>query len=90
MPLALYYGAIFTNSEWAEIDFTIAGKILCSAYCCFGVALIGVATGALFDGLGEALRTYGEAQKALSWTKLKEDFEHEKKQRQAGASTMET
>lgn len=29
VPQALFFGAIFTLSEWADADFTITGKILC-------------------------------------------------------------
>ena len=75
VPQALFFGGIFTLSEWADVDFTFWGALLCVCYCLFGVAFIGLATGALYDGLGDALANYAEARKKIDWSKTKEWYD---------------
>ncbi|CAN0401224.1 unnamed protein product, partial [Scytosiphon promiscuus] len=33
IPDAMYYTAIFLGGEWADIDFTWPGKVLCCVLC---------------------------------------------------------
>lgn len=38
----MFYTAIFLGGEWAEIDFTWPGKVLCCVLCVFGIVLFGI------------------------------------------------
>jgi len=52
---ALYYCAIFLAGEWAVVDFTPAGSVLCTAMALIGVALFSIPVGVLFEGFQDKL-----------------------------------
>eukprot|EP00927_Polykrikos_kofoidii_P039095 TRINITY_DN3352_c0_g1_i1.p1 TRINITY_DN3352_c0_g1~~TRINITY_DN3352_c0_g1_i1.p1 ORF type:complete len:1262 (+),score=173.67 TRINITY_DN3352_c0_g1_i1:129-3788(+) len=55
MPHSLFYTAVFLCGEWALIDFTILGKLLCLVLSVVGIALYAIPTGTLFDSFGAVL-----------------------------------
>ncbi|CAD7937313.1 unnamed protein product [Amoebophrya sp. A25] len=71
---AIYGGSIFLLSEWFVCDFQVAGKILCIFYCVAGVGMFGIATGAIYDGLGEGLSQFVEYRRHVKWSMLKEEY----------------
>ncbi|CAD7942124.1 unnamed protein product [Amoebophrya sp. A120] len=70
----IYGGSIFLLSEWFVCDFQVPGKILCIFYCVAGVGMFGIATGAIYDGLGEGLNHFVKYRQHVTWSMLKEDF----------------
>jgi len=61
MPDTLYYVAIFLVGEWAVVDFTLPGKIICLWLCIVGIAIYAVPVGTLFDSFGAVLEDGLEA-----------------------------
>jgi len=59
MPISLYYVAIFLGGEWAVVDFTFAGKLVCMFLCIVGIGLYAVPLGSLFDSFGSVLESRG-------------------------------
>lgn len=59
MPISLYYVAIFLGGEWAVVDFTFAGKLVCMFLCIVGIGLYAVPLGTLFDSFGSVLESEG-------------------------------
>jgi len=55
MPDSLFFVAVFLGGEWAVVDFTIPGKILCMALCLVGIAVYAVPVGTFFDSFGKVL-----------------------------------
>jgi len=55
IPDSLYFVAIFLGGEWAMVDFTVPGKLLCLALCFVGIPLVAVPVGTLFDSFGAVL-----------------------------------
>jgi len=55
MPNTLYMTAVFLGGEWGVIDFTWAGRILCTLYCYLGIALYSIPAGIFFDKFGVVL-----------------------------------
>jgi len=49
LPMSLYYTGIFLGGEWALIDFTPPGQIVCIFYCVIGIGLHGIPVGAVFE-----------------------------------------
>mmetsp|Transcript_21568 Transcript_21568/g.31362 ORF Transcript_21568/g.31362 Transcript_21568/m.31362 type:complete len:1172 (-) Transcript_21568:211-3726(-) len=52
---ALYYCAIFLAGEWAVVDFTPLGSIVCTIMALIGVALFSIPVGVLFEGFQDML-----------------------------------
>jgi len=59
MPISLYYVTIFLGGEWAVVDFTFAGKLVCMFLCIVGIGLYAVPLGSLFDSFGSVLESRG-------------------------------
>ncbi|CAM9449358.1 unnamed protein product, partial [Hapterophycus canaliculatus] len=56
IPDAMYYTAIFLGGEWAEVDFTWPGKVLCCVLCVFGIVLFGIPVGTVFEAFQEVMQ----------------------------------
>ena len=52
---SMYYTAVILGGEWAKVDFSIPGKIVCCFAAVFGVALFSIPMGFLFDAFSEVL-----------------------------------
>jgi len=52
---SMYYTSIFLAGEWAAIDFTPAGAVLCTIMALVGVALFSIPVGVLFEGFQDKL-----------------------------------
>lgn len=52
---ALYYCAIFLAGEWATVDFTPLGSVLCTVMAIIGVALFSIPVGVLFESFQDML-----------------------------------
>eukprot|EP00658_Telonema_sp_P-2_P037995 TRINITY_DN27317_c0_g1_i2.p1 TRINITY_DN27317_c0_g1~~TRINITY_DN27317_c0_g1_i2.p1 ORF type:complete len:809 (-),score=175.98 TRINITY_DN27317_c0_g1_i2:159-2585(-) len=52
---ALYYTGIFMAGEWAVVDFTPLGAVVCVFTAAVGVALFSIPVGILFEGFQETL-----------------------------------
>ena len=50
IPEALYYCAMFLVGDWEVLDFTPMGSVLCVILSVFGVAIVAVPVGILFEG----------------------------------------
>jgi hypothetical protein len=55
MPNAIFFVAIFLNGEWAFVDFTFGGKLVCLFLCVAGIGIYAIPTGTLFDSFGAVL-----------------------------------
>lgn len=54
LPSSMYF-IIFLGGEWAKIDFTPGGKIVCVIYCVVGIGLYGIPIGAVFEAFSDVL-----------------------------------
>jgi hypothetical protein len=52
---ALYYCAIFLAGEWAVVDFSPIGGVLCTIMALVGVALFSIPVGVLFEGFQDLM-----------------------------------
>jgi len=55
LPSSMYFTIIFLGGEWAMIDFTSGGKIVCLVYCVVGIGLYGIPIGAVFEAFSDVL-----------------------------------
>mmetsp|Transcript_58146 Transcript_58146/g.138379 ORF Transcript_58146/g.138379 Transcript_58146/m.138379 type:complete len:1236 (+) Transcript_58146:117-3824(+) len=55
IPDSLYWVAIFLVGEWAVIDFTFCGKLLCLFLCVVGIGIYALPLSTLFDSFGACL-----------------------------------
>jgi len=55
IPSALHYTAIFLGGEWALVDFTPLGKLLCVFYCFLGIAIFAIPVGSFFEAFEAAI-----------------------------------
>jgi len=55
LPSSMYFTIIFLGGEWAKIDFTPGGKIVCVIYCVVGIGLYGIPIGAVFEAFSDVL-----------------------------------
>eukprot|EP00931_Biecheleriopsis_adriatica_P046497 TRINITY_DN26702_c0_g1_i1.p1 TRINITY_DN26702_c0_g1~~TRINITY_DN26702_c0_g1_i1.p1 ORF type:complete len:227 (+),score=36.78 TRINITY_DN26702_c0_g1_i1:85-681(+) len=55
LPSSMYYTIIFLGGEWAKIDFTPGGRIVCMIYCVAGIGLYGIPIGAVFEAFSDVL-----------------------------------
>lgn len=55
IPDCLYIVAINLGGEWAVVDFTFPGKLLCLFLCIMGIAIYALPVGTLFDSFGAVL-----------------------------------
>lgn len=60
IPDSMYITAVFLAGEWACVDFTIPGKLLCMALCLVGIAIYAIPVGTLFEGFGAVLEAGGD------------------------------
>jgi hypothetical protein len=52
---SLYLTAVFLGGEWAIIDLTWPGRLVCIFFCVLGIALYAIPIGTLFDSFGVVL-----------------------------------
>eukprot|EP00913_Durusdinium_trenchii_P025332 g23782.t1 len=55
LPSSMYFTIIFLGGEWAKVDFTPGGKIVCVIYCVVGIGLYGIPIGAVFEAFSDVL-----------------------------------
>mmetsp|Transcript_48569 Transcript_48569/g.89474 ORF Transcript_48569/g.89474 Transcript_48569/m.89474 type:complete len:1219 (+) Transcript_48569:69-3725(+) len=55
IPDSLYWVAIFLVGEWALIDFTFCGRLLCLLLCLAGIGIYALPLSTLFDSFGACL-----------------------------------
>eukprot|EP00931_Biecheleriopsis_adriatica_P087518 TRINITY_DN61988_c0_g1_i1.p1 TRINITY_DN61988_c0_g1~~TRINITY_DN61988_c0_g1_i1.p1 ORF type:complete len:1129 (-),score=218.70 TRINITY_DN61988_c0_g1_i1:71-3457(-) len=55
LPSSMYYTVIFLGGEWAKIDFTPGGQIVCVIYCVVGIGLYGIPIAAVFEAFSDVL-----------------------------------
>jgi hypothetical protein len=60
MPNSLFYTAVFLGGEWAVVDFTWPGRMVCLFLCVVGIALYAIPIGSLFDSFGAVLGLAGD------------------------------
>lgn len=51
----MFYTAIFLGGEWAQIDFSWPGKIMCMLLCVMGIALFAIPVGTIFEAFQDVL-----------------------------------
>lgn len=61
IPSAMYYVAVFLGGEWATVDFTWPGKILCCALCVMGIALFAIPVGTVFEAFQDVLQEVNDS-----------------------------
>lgn len=61
LPMSMYYTGIFLGGEWALIDFTPWGQVVCVFYCVIGIALTGIPVGAVFEAFSTVISEAEEA-----------------------------
>lgn len=52
----MFYTAVFLGGEWAQVDFTWPGKILCCILCIMGIALFAIPVGTVFEAFQDVLQ----------------------------------
>lgn len=57
----MYYVAVFLGGEWATIDFTWPGIILCCALCVMGIALFAIPVGTVFEAFQDVLQEVNDS-----------------------------
>merc|ERR1719172_140490 len=55
LPSSMYYSIIFLGGEWAKIDFTPCGKMVCLFYCVAGIGVYSIPVGAVFEAFNNVL-----------------------------------
>mmetsp|Transcript_3570 Transcript_3570/g.8948 ORF Transcript_3570/g.8948 Transcript_3570/m.8948 type:complete len:1217 (+) Transcript_3570:60-3710(+) len=55
IPDSLYWVAIFLVGEWAIVDFTFCGRLLCLFLCLVGIGIYALPLSTLFDSFGACL-----------------------------------
>eukprot|EP00899_Mesostigma_viride_P007563 jgi/Mesvir1/16808/Mv15172-RA.1 len=63
IPSAMYYCCVFLGGEWAVIDFTIPGQVVCCLFCLLGITLFAIPLGTLFEAFGDTLSEVGGIKK---------------------------
>eukprot|EP00752_Nemacystus_decipiens_P005802 g5248.t1 len=62
IPDAMFYTAVFLGGEWAQIDFTWPGKVLCCVLCVFGIVLFGIPVGSVFEAFQDVMQEVHEEE----------------------------
>lgn len=62
IPDAMFYTAIFLGGEWAQVDFTWPGKVLCCALCVMGIALFAIPVGTVFEAFQDVLQEVNDEE----------------------------
>eukprot|EP00933_Yihiella_yeosuensis_P042821 TRINITY_DN37486_c0_g1_i1.p1 TRINITY_DN37486_c0_g1~~TRINITY_DN37486_c0_g1_i1.p1 ORF type:complete len:431 (-),score=73.90 TRINITY_DN37486_c0_g1_i1:131-1258(-) len=55
LPSSMFFTVVFLGGEWAMIDFTPGGQIVCVIYCVMGIGLYGIPVGAVFEAFSDVL-----------------------------------
>jgi hypothetical protein len=55
LPSSMYFTIIFLGGEWAVIDFTPQGQVVCLFYCVMGIGIYGIPVGAVFEAFSDVL-----------------------------------
>lgn len=65
MPSALFFALIALNGEWALVDFTWVGQIVCVGMCVCAIGMFSVPAGIFFEGFEDILEARQEAK--VTW-----------------------